>query len=94
MQSIHEESGTTVRAVKTTVNLTWRVYLEVWCAVIRTLHTLFPKKLFQGNKVRFADLVLENFQPDWKSRSVTDEKSYINGAIGGRLPAFAHGLAF
>jgi hypothetical protein len=75
------------------VNLTWRVYLEVWCAIIGPLHALFPKELFQGNEVRLSDLVLENFQPDWKAKVSCHDGKYIT-VSGGRLPAFPHSLAF
>ncbi len=75
---------------RSAVNLTCRVYLEVWYTIIGPLHALFPKELFQGNKIRLSDFVLENFQPNWKvkvsKRRITVSK--------GRLPAFTHGLAF
>ncbi len=57
-----------MHAQRSAVNLTCRVYLKVWCAIIGPLHALFPKELFQGNEVRLSDFVLENFQPNFKAK--------------------------
>jgi len=48
--------------------LTCRVYLEVLCAIVGSLHALLPKELLQGDKVRLLNFVLENFQPNRRSR--------------------------